>query len=43
MILGRGKRFSEEVWKEIIAQVDMNKDGEISYEEFEAMMLKFIV
>jgi Ca2+-binding EF-hand superfamily protein len=41
MILGKGKRFSEEIWKEIISQVDMNKDGEISYEEFEAMMLKF--
>lgn len=41
MILGKGKRFSEETWQEIIAQVDMNKDGEISYEEFESMMMKF--
>ena len=30
MILGKGKRFSEETWKEIIEQVDMNKDGQIS-------------
>ena len=42
MVLGLGKRFSEETWKEIVAQVDMNNDGEISYEEFESMMNKFI-
>jgi len=41
MILGKGKKFSEEIWKEIVSQMDINKDGEISYEEFEAMMLKF--
>lgn len=41
-MLGLGRRFSEDVWKEIIAQVDMNNDGEISYEEFQAMMRKFI-
>jgi len=43
MILGLGKRFSEETWKEIVAQVDMNKDGQISFEEFDAMMSKFIL
>ena len=41
-ILGVGRRFSEEIWKEIIKQVDINNDGEISYNEFQAMMYKFI-
>ncbi len=42
-VLGLGRRFSEETWKEVVAQVDMNNDGEISYEEFQAMMTKFIL
>eukprot|EP00826_Nyctotherus_ovalis_P034980 TRINITY_DN2959_c0_g2_i2.p1 TRINITY_DN2959_c0_g2~~TRINITY_DN2959_c0_g2_i2.p1 ORF type:complete len:239 (+),score=42.85 TRINITY_DN2959_c0_g2_i2:982-1698(+) len=40
-VLGLGKRFSEDIWKEIIAQVDVNNDGEISYKEFQTMMNKF--
>jgi len=40
-VLGLGKRFSEDVWKEIIAQVDSNNDGEVSFEEFQTMMSRF--
>jgi len=36
-----GRRFSEDIWKEIVAQADLNNDGEISYEEFETMMTRF--
>ena len=41
-ILGIGKRFSEKVWEDVIGQVDQNKDGQISFEEFEKMMCKFL-
>ena len=37
-ILGFGKTLSEEAVNEIIKQVDANGDGEISFEEFSAMM-----
>lgn len=37
-ILGFGKTLSEEAVNEIIHQVDANGDGEISFEEFSAMM-----
>jgi len=42
MVLGVGRKFSEDVWNEIIAQVDKNNDGQISFEEFEIMMSKFV-
>jgi Ca2+-binding EF-hand superfamily protein len=42
MILGFGKRFSENIWKEIIREVDQNSDGKVSYEEFSSMMNKFL-
>ena len=41
-ILGLGKQFSEDVWTEVIKEVDQNSDGEISFEEFNSMMKKFI-
>jgi len=41
-ILGIGKKISEKVWEQVVAQVDKNKDGQISYEEFESMMNKFL-
>lgn len=37
-ILGFGKTLSEEAVNEIIKQVDANGDGQISFEEFAAMM-----
>lgn len=39
-VLGFGKTLSEEAVNEIIKQVDANGDGEISFEEFAAMMRK---
>ena len=42
-ILGVGKKIgSEEVWIDIIKEVDTNGDGEISFEEFEIMMTKLL-
>lgn len=40
-ILGVGKNMSEKVWEDVIREVDINKDGLISFEEFEAMMDRF--
>ena len=37
-----GKKVSEDIWKEVIKEVDTNKDGQVSFEEFEAMMNEFI-
>ena len=41
-ILGIGKNYDEKIWDEIVNEVDINGDGEISYEEFKAMMDKLL-
>jgi len=41
-ILGIGKQFSEKVWQDLIGEVDQNSDGQISFEEFEKMMKRFM-
>ena len=41
-MLSFGQNLDEEVIQQIIKQVDENGDGEISYDEFAAMMLKNI-
>jgi len=41
-LLGIGQEYSEETWAEIISEIDKNKDGKISFSEFEAMMRKFL-
>lgn len=41
-ILGIGKKFDEKIWDDIVREVDINGDGEISYEEFKAMMDKLL-
>jgi Ca2+-binding EF-hand superfamily protein len=42
-VLGVGKKFgNENIWNDIIKEVDVNGDGEISYEEFKVMMQKFL-
>lgn len=41
-ILGLGKKINEQIWADVIAEVDKNKDGQVSYEEFESMMSMFI-
>ena len=33
-VLGVGKDISEEVWQQIVKEVDANGDGEVSFEEF---------
>ena len=42
LFLGHGKNINEKVWEEIIAEVDVDKNGSIEYEEFKQMMQKFI-
>ena len=38
-LLGGGKKFTnEKIWDDIIKEVDVNGDGEISFEEFRTMM-----
>ena len=29
----------EDSWKKVISEIDLNKDGEVDYEEFKLMML----
>lgn len=41
-VLGVGKKFDERIWDEIIGEVDIDGDGEISYEEFKSMMEKLL-
>lgn len=41
-VLGIGKKFDERIWEEIIGEVDIDGDGEISYSEFKAMMDKLL-
>lgn len=41
-ILGKGKDIDEEVWEQIVKEIDENDDGEIDFEEFEHMMNKFL-
>ena len=38
-VLGVGKSISEEVWQQLVREVDENGDGEVSFEEFKIMML----
>jgi len=41
-VLGRGNEENELVWERIISEVDSDRDGEISYEEFKTMMYNLI-
>ena len=42
-ILGVGQKFNDEVWNEIVKESDENKDGTVSFEEFENMIKRFTV
>ena len=37
-ILDREGNFDEEVWNQLIKEIDLNGDGEISFSEFQKMM-----
>ncbi len=39
-LLGRDVIANDEVWRDLIQQVDQNGDGEIDIKEFKEMMLK---
>jgi calcium-dependent protein kinase len=39
-VLGVGQQISDEVWNQLVLEVDENGDGEISFEEFVEMMSK---
>jgi len=41
-ILGHNMSKDKVVWSEIIKEVDLNGDGLIDYNEFKAMMSRFI-
>lgn len=41
-VLGVGKNIDENVWNDIIMEVDGNGDGEISFSEFKTMMQKLL-
>ena len=48
-VLGKGANISEDIWEDIVKQVDVNNDGQViindkkvSLEEFKKMMRKLI-
>jgi len=42
-VLGVGKKFgNEQIFDDIIKEVDINNDGVITFNEFELMMKKFL-
>ena len=40
--IGVGKNIDEKLWNEIINEVDVNGDGEISFQEFKIMMERLL-
>jgi calcium-dependent protein kinase len=42
-VLGKGKKLDDAVWDELISEVDINGDGEVSFKEFKKMMQQLIV
>ena len=42
-VLGKGKNLDDNVWEELISEVDINGDGEVSFKEFKKMMQQLIV
>ena len=41
-VLGVGQHISDEVWKQVVLEVDENGDGEVSFDEFKIMMQKLL-
>lgn len=42
-ILMRDQKIDENVWKEIVKEVDADGNGEIDFEEFEVMMKNILI
>lgn len=42
-ILGISNKYSDEVWNDIINEIQHNHDNEVTYEEFRNMMRKMII
>lgn len=40
--MGVGKTISFDIWAEVVKEVDLNGDGEVSFEEFREMMMKLL-
>ena len=43
VVLGPGKKYDEKIWKQIVAEVDTNGVGKISYEVFESLLMKYVI
>lgn len=41
-ILSGNMKIDEQVWKELVMEIDDNSDGEIDYEEFKSILLKIV-
>lgn len=41
-VLGVGQHISDEVWRQVVLEVDENGDGEVSFEEFKIMMQQLL-
>ncbi len=41
-VLGKDAEISNDAWKSIIKEVDINGDGEVSLEEFKKIMINSI-
>ena len=41
-IFGRSNLVAESVWTELLAEVDSDKSGAITYDEFKNMMVKMV-
>ena len=41
-VLGVGKTIDDEVWMQVVNEVDQDGNGVVDYEEFKAMMVKLL-
>ena len=41
-VLGVGANINENIWAQIVKEVDVNGDGEISFDEFKQMMVQLL-
>jgi len=41
-VLGVGRQISEEVWLQVLKEVDQDGNGEVDFDEFRTMMLQLL-